>query len=59
MKENGGGRNLGQKKGGGVGVIMKKEERSMVKVQLWRKAEEKLGHCKGDVITLKITDVKV
>ena len=53
------GRNLGEKKGGGVGVIMKeKEGRSITEVQLCKETENRLAHGKGDIITVKIKDMR-
>lgn len=46
-----------RKEGGGVGV-KEKEGRSMSEVQLCKEMENRLTHGKGDIITVKIKDVK-
>ena len=51
------GRQTGEKKGGGVGVIMKeKEGRSIEEVRLAREMEDRLGYNKGDILTVKIKE---
>lgn len=51
------GRQIGQKKGGGVGIIMKeKEGRSIEEVKLAQEMEDRLCHNKGDVLTVKMKE---
>ena len=53
------GRQIGEKKGGGVGVIMKeKEGRSIEEVRLASEMEDRLGYNKGDILTVKIREQK-
>jgi len=53
------GRQIGEKKGGGVGIIMKeKEGRNIEEVRLARETEDRLGHNKGDILTVKIKEHK-
>ncbi|XP_050706159.1 uncharacterized protein LOC126991439 [Eriocheir sinensis] len=53
------GRKVGEKKGGGVGVIVKERAgRKVTEVDLLEETEKKLGYNKGDLITVKVTDLK-
>lgn len=51
------GRQAGEKKRGGVRVIMReKEGRSVEEIKITREMEGRLGHNKGDMLTVKITE---
>ena len=56
-KAIGRGRKVGEKKGGGVGIMLReKAGRSIEEVQLDSDTGNRLGYNKGDIITAKITD---
>ena len=51
------GRSVGEKKGGGVGVIMKeKGDRRITEVQKVKDMKTNLGFIRGDILTVKITE---
>ena len=53
------GRKVGEKKGGGVGIIIKEKPGRLVAEELMeKKTESKLGYNKGDIITARIVDEK-
>lgn len=53
------GRKIGEKKGGGVGVIVKEQcSRRMEETKLSDEMENRLNHSKGDIIRVKVTDHK-
>ena len=53
------GRKVGEKKGGGVGAIVKERAgRKVTEVGLSEETENNLGYNKGDLITVKVTDQK-
>lgn len=46
-----------RRKGEGVGVIMREEGgRSIEEIKLMRKIEDRLGHSKGDILTVNRTE---
>ena len=54
------GRQAGEKKGGGVGVIMKeKEGRSIEEVNLTREIESGMRHNKGDIVRVRIREHEI
>ena len=53
------GRQVGEKKGGGWGVIVReKEGRSIEEIRLTKEMERGLGYNKGDIVTVKIREDK-
>lgn len=53
------GRKIGEKKGGGVGALVKeKEGRNVAEVCLQEETECRLGYSSGDIITVNIRDEK-
>lgn len=54
------GRKVGEKRGGGVGILVKeKTDRNITEISLQEQTESKLGYNKGDIITVKIKEDKV
>lgn len=52
------GRQIGEKKGGGVGIIMKKKTGRKLEVRSPGEKQSNLGYSKGDMMTVRITEGK-